>query len=329
MDMEVHLDDLLNSIPATTAATTTDGGGIVQKRLVDLGAAVRDNDPCFSLIDKGWSALLVDGDNTQPAKWKDRFPTGDYTGVVSYILADGIVELLTHHGFDKDIGLLKIDIDSFDCYVMQAILKAGIRPRAIVMEVNVKFPPHVRFAMQPGFTRVEDGNDESSSTTTASASSSSSSSSWKQIPFDSEKRGHIYGCSLGYQVEDVMHPNDYEIYYMDWNNVMYVDTRDMSPKTKETLVKGGDTKEWYDYGYWNRRERNKAFGFNKPISYWYEMDAGGLMKEIQNKFMPLVSHANHHIQWNGDSYCFDQEGNLLSAAENDGSKCSLTKTKQI
>jgi hypothetical protein len=59
------------------------------------------------------------------------------------------------------------------------------------------------------------------------------------------------------------------------------------------------------------------------------MDAGGLMKEIQNKFMPLVSHANHHIQWNGDSYCFDQEGNLLSAAENDGSKCSLTKTKQI
>jgi len=66
VDMEAHLDDLLHSI-----------GGVVHQRLVDLGAAVRDNDPCFSLIDKGWSALLVDKDDTQSDKWKNRFPSGD------------------------------------------------------------------------------------------------------------------------------------------------------------------------------------------------------------------------------------------------------------
>jgi hypothetical protein len=232
---------------------------------------------------------------------------------------------LTSHGFDKDIDLLKIDIDSFDCYVMQAILNAGIRPKAIVMEVNVKFPPHVRFAMQPGFVtkRASAGGSGSAADGgggTSTSADKSSSSVLEQIPFDSEKRGHIYGCSLGYQVNDVMHPNDYELYYMDWNNVMYVDTRRVNNNNNKN---GSNFKEWYDYGYWNRSNRNKAFGFNKPIAHWYEMDAGGLLKEIQNKIMPLPSHALHHVSWNGDAYCFDQDGYLLSATTEDASKCSL------
>lgn len=301
VDMETRLDELLMDV------------GGVNRRLVDLGAAVRDNDPCFSLIDKGWSGLLVDGDQTQPMKWSHRFPTGDYKGVVSYILADSIVGLLNQYGFHKDtnIGLLKIDIDSFDCYVMQAILNAGIRPKVIVMETNVKYPPHIRFAMQPGF--VQEGKD---------------SSALKQIPFDSEKRGHIYGCSLGYQVIDLMLPNGYKIHYMDWNNVMYVlDTQDDVPSKAHYVEKVAynDLKSWYDYAYWNRPNRNKEFGFNSKISYWNKMNPSELLVEIKKTILPLTSHANQHIRWNGEHYCFDNNGYLrIASTDDDGSRCSLT-----
>ena len=34
---------------------------------------------------------------------------------------------------------------------MQAILDAGICTKTIVMETNVKYPPHIWFAMAPGY----------------------------------------------------------------------------------------------------------------------------------------------------------------------------------
>jgi len=298
IDMEAGISEILEQTV----------GGIDKKRLIDLGAAVRDNDPCFSLIDQGWSGLLIDGDGNQPEKWNTRFPNNDKVkGVVSYILADTIVGLLENFGFNEDVDLLKIDIDSFDCYVMQAILDAGIRPKAIIMETNVKFPPHIRFAMAPGYVESIDG-----------------SGSHSQIPFDSEKRGHIYGCSLGYQVHDTMRPAGYEIHYMDWNNVMYVDTLGMSPALKAFEDLYTDVNEWYNYGYWNRVNREITFRFNQEINYWNLMETDALMEELQRKIMPMHSHANHHISWNGAHYCFDSEGNL-SLASSENAKCSKVK----
>jgi|AntRauTorckE5430_2_1112549.scaffolds.fasta_scaffold63364_1 hypothetical protein len=75
--------------------------------------------------------------------------------------------------------MIHID-DSFDCYIIQAILDAGIRPKAIIMETNVKFPLYINitFAMAPGYKESIDG-----------------SGSQLQIPFDCEKRGYIYGLA--------------------------------------------------------------------------------------------------------------------------------------
>jgi len=310
-------------------------GGSV--RLVDLGAAVRDNDPCFELVDSGWSALLIDGDPTQPDKWSNRFPNIYATandmknansdvdgtdkngrsaernnndkrvkGVVGYILADTIVKLLTENAYGQNIDLLKIDIDSFDCHVMKAILIGGIRPKVIVMEANVKFPPQIRFAMTPGYEE-----------------------SGAQIGFDSEKRGTFYGCSMGYQVHDVMAPNGYDIYYMDWNNVMYIDTNlyntnqqsggnDAAEDKKKHLQSA--VNDWYDYAYWKRPDRDRAFTFNVHLKRWNGMSTDDIRKDIERmtKTAPIQSHAKHFISVNDKDYCIDNIGRIVQWKNNMG-----------
>eukprot|EP00927_Polykrikos_kofoidii_P074609 TRINITY_DN70626_c0_g1_i1.p1 TRINITY_DN70626_c0_g1~~TRINITY_DN70626_c0_g1_i1.p1 ORF type:complete len:434 (-),score=51.10 TRINITY_DN70626_c0_g1_i1:45-1346(-) len=46
-----------------------------------------------------------------------------------------------------DVDILKIDIDSFDCAIVEPLLR-GLRVRVLVMEINLWFPPPLRFARQ-------------------------------------------------------------------------------------------------------------------------------------------------------------------------------------
>jgi len=53
--------------------------------------------------------------------------------------------LLGAAGAPRRFDYLKIDIDSYDCDVLAAILAAGYRPKVIQMETGT-IPPPVRFA---------------------------------------------------------------------------------------------------------------------------------------------------------------------------------------
>mmetsp|Transcript_13250 Transcript_13250/g.18238 ORF Transcript_13250/g.18238 Transcript_13250/m.18238 type:complete len:187 (-) Transcript_13250:174-734(-) len=185
---------------------------------------------------------------------------------------------------------------------MHTLLKI-VRPTIIVMEVNIKFPTHIRFAMFPGFKKNDVGSE----------------SSLTQIDFDSEKRGHIYGCSLSYQVLDLMRPNGYEILHLDDNNAVYIDKKKASihPPSLETL---------YNEGHWNR----PVPSYNKPIRYWNKLSVDELFRAIMKLFLNDASHKNHHI-FIGDTTdnslkhgCFDASGKLELADGN--GDCSLVKS---
>jgi hypothetical protein len=53
--------------------------------------------------------------------------------------------LLAAAGAPRHFDYLKIDIDSYDCDVLAAILSAGYRPKVVQMETGT-MPPPVRFA---------------------------------------------------------------------------------------------------------------------------------------------------------------------------------------
>eukprot|EP00580_Thalassiosira_gravida_P006428 CAMPEP_0201644264 /NCGR_PEP_ID=MMETSP0493-20130528/29851_1 /ASSEMBLY_ACC=CAM_ASM_000838 /TAXON_ID=420259 /ORGANISM="Thalassiosira gravida, Strain GMp14c1" /LENGTH=415 /DNA_ID=CAMNT_0048118923 /DNA_START=72 /DNA_END=1319 /DNA_ORIENTATION=+ len=284
-------------------------------RLIDLGAGVRDDDPCFPFVDAGWDGLLVDGDPSQTTKWASRFPQKDAKhNIVSYITSDTVGDIIAGNGFgSNNVDLLKIDIDSFDCYVMHKVLQIT-RPLFIVMEVNVKYPPNIRFAMFPGF-QTDDGS---------------------QLPFDSEKRGHVYGCSLAYQVLDLMRPNDYEILHLDWNNAIYYDKR----AAAAAAVNGDGSfefsppsfKDLYVSNYWSRPERRSAFAFNNAIELWVMPGLGkqGIFTEIRKLYRSDSSHKNHHVFMGGvedeelEHMCFDASGRFVKAGESP-EKCSAMK----
>ncbi|MFL6211892.1 MAG: hypothetical protein ACJ74W_23805 [Pyrinomonadaceae bacterium] len=58
-----------------------------------------------------------------------------------------VVPLLAAYEIESEFGLLSLDIDSYDYWVLDTLL-ARFRPRLIVTEINEKIPPPIRFAIK-------------------------------------------------------------------------------------------------------------------------------------------------------------------------------------
>lgn len=167
---------------------------------VDLGGGIRDSDPVFPLFDKGWAGWMVDGDEGQRSKMNARFPSDQIKKVVNFVYPHNIAQLLKEDGVPGTIDFMKVDVDGFDCDIMNAALEY-VRPKAVIMEVNVKFPPSIFMSMRH--------NNQ---------------------PYDSEKRSWLYGCSLSYQAEILMKPHGYVLVQLDENNALYVEKQAFTDK---------------------------------------------------------------------------------------------------
>ena len=60
-----------------------------------------------------------------------------------------VVDLLSSHSVPKNDAILKIDIDSWECSLLQRILDSGYAPSIIMTEINTCFPPPLRFSVAP------------------------------------------------------------------------------------------------------------------------------------------------------------------------------------
>jgi hypothetical protein len=74
----------------------------------------------------GWTGLLLDGSNVNPSINLHQ----------AMIKEETIVQLLGSHRVPLDLGILSVDIDSYDFWVLQKILLGGYRPDMIITEVN-------------------------------------------------------------------------------------------------------------------------------------------------------------------------------------------------
>lgn len=218
---------------------------------VDLGAGVRDSDPVFPLYDRGWTGVMIDGDRKQRAKMTARFPSKHISKMIAIVEPDTAAELI-EDGMKRALGnstrqpdLLKIDIDSFDCSVIDALLyRFDFRPKFIVMEVNVKFPPSILFSLAKPAGAVD---------------------------FDSERRGHFYGCSLAYQVRALLAPIGYRLVCLDYNNALYA-RRDVLLDMPHLFARHSIA-DWDRAGYYDRPERRRKFGFNEAVRDWRTSDS--------------------------------------------------------
>ena len=119
--------------------------------LVNIGAASTGGgryDPTYPILiapNSTFAALLVDP-HSDPLLF-DAYPKRENVQIKhDYIWSETVVEsIFQRYRIPRDFALLKIDIDSYECSVLEKILQADYRPDVIHTEFNPIFPPPVIF----------------------------------------------------------------------------------------------------------------------------------------------------------------------------------------
>ena len=107
--------------------------GTTDKVYVEFG--VEDCNECNSRYlreKKGWNvseSLLMDGSNENPEIRLEK--------VIFW--PDNIKQLFERFKVKKTFDLLSVDTDSYDFFMLEAILEAGYKPRVIIVEYNANF----------------------------------------------------------------------------------------------------------------------------------------------------------------------------------------------
>lgn len=108
-----------------------------EKTFVEFGVEdYTESNTRFLLMNNNWTGLVIDGskDNIEHVKSWRYFWKYDLTAVAEFITKDNINQLILDAGFRGDIGLLSVDLDGNDYWILNAI--ECIRPRIVICEYN-------------------------------------------------------------------------------------------------------------------------------------------------------------------------------------------------
>lgn len=204
--------------------------------------------PTLGFYKMGWSGLAVEMDTEKFSKLS--FLYSDF-GKVSLARAKitplNIVEMLKAFSCPKNFSILNLDIDSYDLHVAKTLLINGFRPQIISMEINEKIPTGVNFS----------------------------------VLYDSDhfwKGDHFYGCSLD-AAASLVKPFDYSLVGLEYNNAFFV-VNELAAGNFKDLT----TKEAYNNGYVNRKDRKQKFPANNDVESWLGLDTESLIIKMNEYF---------------------------------------------
>ena len=94
----------------------------------------------FLLVNNNWRGLVIDGsaDNIQELKNSPLYWRYDLQAETSFVTAENINQLLAKSGFGK-IGLLHIDLDGIDYWVLKVLDLTIYQPDILILEYNSHF----------------------------------------------------------------------------------------------------------------------------------------------------------------------------------------------
>ena len=142
----------------THAPGAGDSGSKIDRFAVNLGANDgATSDPVAGLFHAGWSGVAVELEARHAERIHQNLGATKATLFCPQAATpDNIVPMLHDQPTNADFDYLKIDIDSYDCDVLGAILAAGYRPKVIQMETGT-IPPPISFAAH--YTDGSDGGE--------------------------------------------------------------------------------------------------------------------------------------------------------------------------
>lgn len=121
----------------------------ISRSVVDIGASDgmrRSN--TLGLFEAGWSGVGFEPDDSNAAKMQRAYKYLDgVEGLHCAVSPGNVAELLAAHSVPKRFGLLSLDIDGNDYWVLDSLLRE-FRPCLIVSEYNEKIPPPISFVVK-------------------------------------------------------------------------------------------------------------------------------------------------------------------------------------
>jgi hypothetical protein len=111
----------------------------------------------FLLQNRGWKGLILDADDSymQQVRADEIYWKFDLSAVSAMVTAENIDHLISSHGFAGDLGILSVDIDGNDYWVLRAI--SCVNPGIIIMEINGVFGDlkAITVPYRPDFARLD------------------------------------------------------------------------------------------------------------------------------------------------------------------------------
>ena len=126
------------------------------ERFVEIGVEdYREATTRFLLVHRNWRGLIVDRSEAHVQRLRDSslLWRHDVRPVTAAVEPENVNDLLREHGFDRELGLLCIDVDGSDYWIWEAL---EAQPALVVVEYNSVFGPSraVTIPYEPGFDRT-------------------------------------------------------------------------------------------------------------------------------------------------------------------------------
>lgn len=131
---------------------------IKNKSFIEFGVEDFHESNCrFLMMKDNWAGFVMDGSpkNIQRLKQSYFYWKHDLNAVCAFITRENINDLLETSGFDEDLGILSVDLDGNDYYVLDAI--ENFKPRIVICEYNALFGASRKISIpyQPDFNRTD------------------------------------------------------------------------------------------------------------------------------------------------------------------------------
>ncbi|WP_353427867.1 hypothetical protein NHB34_01790 [Polynucleobacter sp. MWH-UH19D] len=113
---------------------------IKNKNFIEFGVEDFFESNCRFLLQKdNWDGFVIDGSSRNIKRLRNSYFYWKHSinALCSFITRENIEELLSVSGFDKDIGLLSVDIDGVDYFVLEKL--TTWTPRVLIVEFNAMF----------------------------------------------------------------------------------------------------------------------------------------------------------------------------------------------
>lgn len=113
---------------------------IQNRTFIEFGVEDFSESNCrFLLMNNLWEGFVIDGSAANIKRLRSSYYYWKYPlqSKMSFITCKNVCELLDESGFDKDLGILSVDVDGIDYHLLAAL--SAWRPRIIIVEYNALF----------------------------------------------------------------------------------------------------------------------------------------------------------------------------------------------